>query len=942
MPFRPSKWIQYSPVAVLPFVAALMINSAGVHDDLMKRGTAALASAGADWAKLEVEGRDATVSGDAWSQKALDDAVKAVAGTYGIRRVVSASHIVPPPDLVAPTVTDVDSNSPTPTLKGTWPSAVANLLKVTLGSTVFELGKAPELKTDGDNWTLTPSSPIPDGTLDVGVEVADKYGRSAKSATPGHLLVDTKPPAAPVLGNIAVDNGQVKVTGNWPEGDAVSLVIGLAGKLWQFGKDAALTSDGKGTFTFAPDSKLDPGTYDLDVTVKDKVGNATTSTAKGAVVVPEQPPSMKAPTVTSLDFTSARPVITGTWSEIGSSALSVALGAANYVLGKDDALKSDGIGNWTLTVPEPLKDGSYPIRVTSTDTAGTTLTNAATDSITIDAVAPGTPSVVLYAGEESPSSISGHWDSANAKELKVAIPAAGVSAELGKDQALTAAGDVWTLALSKPLPPGSYDVAVTTIDSHGRVSSDQTKFEIFIKEAAAPPTPTPPSELKAPTVAPYTGEASPASISGTWDEGNATMLSVAIPSAHFSATLGGDSGLTSDGAGNWTYVLPGLLAPGTYEVTVTSTAKDGRSASDTSLNEIEVKAPPAPPPPAPPPPEFKAPTINAYAGADSPNAISGTWDDVNGQSLTVAIPGAKLSDTLGSSKNLTGDGKGNWNYAIPSALPPGIYDVEVTATAKDGRVAKDQSTAEIYVKGTVPPTPPRPPAPPALKPPTINAYAGDTSPASITGTWDEGNATMLTVGIPAVKLEATLGKDTAISTDGKGSWKLAILNPLPPGIYDVEVKTEANDGRVATDGSTAEIYIKQPPPPPPPPEPPYDCAGAMQALGNAAPVLFAFNSSVIEAPYGEALKQYAALLTDKRCLDTKALVTGHADYIGGSLYNVAISIERAQRVADRLAADGVDVGRLKVAGDGKNEPVDPARTSDARSKNRRVTISIAK
>ncbi|MFT3986349.1 OmpA family protein [Aestuariivirga sp.] len=91
-----------------------------------------------------------------------------------------------------------------------------------------------------------------------------------------------------------------------------------------------------------------------------------------------------------------------------------------------------------------------------------------------------------------------------------------------------------------------------------------------------------------------------------------------------------------------------------------------------------------------------------------------------------------------------------------------------------------------------------------------------------------------------------------------------------------------------------------------------------------------------------ALKQYAALLTDKRCLETKAVVTGHADYIGGSLYNVAISIERAQRVADRLAADGVDPGRLEVAGDGKNEPVDPARTPDARSKNRRVTISIAK
>ncbi|MBI3674013.1 MAG: hypothetical protein HY245_11480, partial [Rhizobiales bacterium] len=195
----------------------------------------------------------------------------------------------------------------------------------------------------------------------------------------------------------------------------------------------------------------------------------------------------------------------------------------------------------------------------------------------------------------------------------------------------------------------------------------------LVKQAVVikPPPPPPPPELKAPTVTAYAGESSPKTIVGTWDEGNAAGLTVAIPEAKIAAELGKDAALTSDGRGNWSLALKQDLPPGTYDVQVTETAKDGRSATHSGAKEIEVKAPP-------PPPELKRPTATAYAGAVSPTAITGTWDEGNAAALSVAIPDAKIAAELGKDAALSSDGKGNWSLTLAQKLAPGAYDVVAT------------------------------------------------------------------------------------------------------------------------------------------------------------------------------------------------------------------------------------------------------------------------
>ncbi|WP_373504769.1 hypothetical protein, partial [Aestuariivirga sp.] len=65
MPFRPSKWAIYAPVAVLPFLAALFLQGRGLQDDISRQVLDNLSRVDAGWARAEIAGRDVRLAGDA-------------------------------------------------------------------------------------------------------------------------------------------------------------------------------------------------------------------------------------------------------------------------------------------------------------------------------------------------------------------------------------------------------------------------------------------------------------------------------------------------------------------------------------------------------------------------------------------------------------------------------------------------------------------------------------------------------------------------------------------------------------------------------------------------------------------------------------------------------------------------------------------------------------
>jgi outer membrane protein OmpA-like peptidoglycan-associated protein len=682
---NPRKWLLWAiPMAGLPLLAALWLNGNATETKLAEAASASLSGAKADWAKLSFNGRDALLQGDAPGRIAIDEAVKAVAGTQGVRRVDAAQAKVV---LAPPTIETVVTNNNRPEVKGTWPEIYAKTLSVILPARSYVLGKDQEIKSDGaGNWRFTPAEPLKDGAYDIAVEVDDGAGATSKTAAPGKVTIDTVAPPLPVFSPFTSQVSPQSLSGSWAEGDAAALKVGLAGKTYNLGQDPALTSQ-SGAWTLALPEPLAEGVYDLTVEAIDAAGNSAKLNMPQAVTISTTVP---APTVAKYSGNDSTPLISGSWGEGQGSKLQVAVGGSIYELGRDGNLTSDGLGNWRLDVPSPLKDGIYDVVVAVTDGAGKIVKDETVAEIEIDATAPGVPVVNTVTALP----VTGTYAPRDTKVLRATL--AGHSYTLGSDTVFTAEGDAWSLAPPDKLPAGAYDVIVEAVDAFGNVSADASKDELVIAQDASPPPTPPTADMAAPTVTTQESTAARPTVAGTWTEGVAKSLKVFLAGASYS--FGTNEELTSS-SGQWSLKLPSPLKDGTYDVAVETVDGAGKVVTDTTKDELVVDAAgPA------------TPTVKLYSAVESPAAISGTWPE--GDAVDLAVTVNSKTAAFGKDASLSSDGKGNWSLAVADKLPPGSYDVSVVATDKHGRASADQTRFEILVKETSPIPPPTPPPTP--------------------------------------------------------------------------------------------------------------------------------------------------------------------------------------------------------------------------------------
>ncbi len=110
-------------------------------------------------------------------------------------------------------------------------------------------------------------------------------------------------------------------------------------------------------------------------------------------------------------------------------------------------------------------------------------------------------------------------------------------------------------------------------------------------------------------------------------------------------------------------------------------------------------------------------------------------------------------------------------------------------------------------------------------------------------------------------------------------------------------------------------------------------------------LLFPSGSIVIDERGKAALKQLAAVLNKEP--DINMAVEGHTDdkkviNLGQIKDNWDLSVLRATSVTRYLTeVEGVDPHRLTATGKSEYQPVDPANTNDARTKNRRIEIVLS-
>ena len=505
------------------------------------------------------------------------------------------------------------------------------------------------------NWSFTPSTPLPDGTV-VNVVARDAAGNSSP---PASVTVDAVAPATPT---VDPSNGTT-LSGTAEPGSSVTLTDGNGNPIGQ------VTADGSGNWSFTPGTPLANGTV-VNATASDPTGNTS---APASTTVDSVAPA--APVVNPSNGV----VISGT-AEPGAT-VTLTDGSGNPI----GQVTADGSGNWSFTPSTPLADGTV-VNATATDPAGNT---GGQGSTTVDAIAPATPTVNLSNG----SSLSGTAEPGSTVILTDGNgnPIAEVTAD--------GSGN-WTYTPSTPIANGTV-VNVVAQDAAGNSSPPAT----VTVDSSAPP---------APVINPSNGVV----ISGTAEAGATVTLTDA----------GGNpiGQVTADGSGNWSFTPGTPLANGTV-IVATATDPTGNTGPQAATT-VDAVAPPAP-------------VIDPSNGV----VISGT-----------AEAGAKVILTDGNGNPIgetTADGSGNWTFTPATPLANGTV---VNAVAQDpaGNTGPQGSTT---VDAVAPNTP-------VVNPSNGNLLNGTAEPGS-TVTLTDGN------GNP-------IGQTTA---DGSGNWSFTPGSQLPNG-----------------------------------------------------------------------------------------------------------------------------------------------------------------
>ncbi|KMQ53196.1 hypothetical protein ACS96_30650 [Pseudomonas aeruginosa] len=581
-------------------------------------------------------------------------------------------------DAVAPATPTVDPSNGT-TLSGTAEPGATVTLTDGNGNPIGQV------TADGSgNWTFTPSTPLPNGTV-VNATATDPSGNASP---PASVTVDAVAPATPVVNP---SNGST-LSGTAEPGATVTLTDGNGDPIGQ------VTADGSGNWSFTPTTPLPNGTV-VNATATDASGNTS---AGSSVTVDSVAPAT--PVVNPSNGTT----LSGT-AEPGSS-VTLTDGNGNPI----GQVTADGSGNWSFTPSTPLADGTV-VNATATDPAGNT---SGQGSTTVDGVAPATPTVNLSNG----SSLSGTAEPGSTVILTDGNgnPIAEVTAD--------GSGN-WTYTPSTPIANGTV-VNVVAQDAAGNNSPGAS----VTVDSQAP---------AAPVLNPSNGT---------------TLSGTAEPGATVTLTDGNGNPIgqvTADGSGNWSFTPGTPLANGTV-VNATASDPTGNTSAPASTT-VDSVAP-------------AAPVVNPSNGAE----ISGT-----------AEPGATVTLTDGSGNpigQVTADGSGNWSFTPSTPLADGTV-VNATATDPAGNTGGQGSTT---VDAIAPATP------------TVNLSNG----SSLSGTAEPGSTVILTDGNGNPIAEVT--------ADGSGNWTYTPSTPIANGTV-VNVVAEDAAGNSSSNGSvlsgTAEAGV---------------------------------------------------------------------------------------------------------------------------------------
>ncbi|MFZ6659050.1 OmpA family protein [Undibacterium sp. TJN19] len=161
-------------------------------------------------------------------------------------------------------------------------------------------------------------------------------------------------------------------------------------------------------------------------------------------------------------------------------------------------------------------------------------------------------------------------------------------------------------------------------------------------------------------------------------------------------------------------------------------------------------------------------------------------------------------------------------------------------------------------------------------------------------------------------------------------YSLSLVYKLGKPAYAAPVTYSAPVPMAETPPPAPVMQVAQPAPPRPQP--------VSEKVTFNAEALFDFDKSVVKPEGRHSLDD---LLNKLQGMNTEVMITvGHTDSIGTDAYNQKLSLRRAEAVKAYLISKGVDASRVYTEGKGETQPIADNKTSEGRSKNRRVTVEV--
>jgi OOP family OmpA-OmpF porin len=124
----------------------------------------------------------------------------------------------------------------------------------------------------------------------------------------------------------------------------------------------------------------------------------------------------------------------------------------------------------------------------------------------------------------------------------------------------------------------------------------------------------------------------------------------------------------------------------------------------------------------------------------------------------------------------------------------------------------------------------------------------------------------------------------------------------------------------------------------PAPAPVVIAAPVATKVTYAADAFFDFDKAVLK-PEGKA--KLDDLVGKVKGISLEVIIAvGHTDSVGTDVYNQKLSVARSEAVKSYLVSKGIEKNRVYTEGKGEKQPVADNKTSEGRSKNRRVEIEV--